>query len=90
MAPVWYYRDNCPSCKREGELHIVRRPNGRLCFRCAECMLCFDSPDDVHFIERGYRAEDEEEVVTPPSKAEIIEAGWGEYCVIEERINPKT
>jgi len=89
MQYVWYNRDNCPICGPEGELHIVKRATGQLCFRCAECLLTFDSPNDLCISAKGHRPADLDEPIEPPSKEEIVAYGWGEYCTHTERVAPK-
>jgi len=77
----WYYRDNCPCCGLEGEMAITKSPNGAFSFRCLECYMAFDRPEDVGFIERSYHG-----LNTPmlaPTLDEIIAHGWGEYCAWE-------
>lgn len=75
---VWYYREHCPICSHDGEMLISKTPSGKLCFRCAECYLAFDRPEDLRIAALGYGAE--RIPMTPPSRDEIEAWGWGAHC----------
>jgi len=78
---TWYYRENCPICGEDGEMVICKTPTGHWCFRCAECFLAFDDPNDMHLADRGYSAVDVP--MTAPTREEIEQHGWGEHCIHE-------
>lgn len=60
---------------------ICKTPDGKFCFRCAECFLAFDNPQDIADADRGYDAFDV--AMSPPTREEIDQRGWGDYCVHE-------
>ena len=78
-----YYHKNCPLCGLEGELLISRNvATGELCFQCAECFWACDDPEGLDDYSKGYEGADL--VFEAPTRKEIEQAGWGQYCVEEE------
>ena len=78
MRVIRYYPTWCPRCGFEGEMFIAKKPEGSLCFSCAECFWTCDRPEDLTDFEKGYEGVDL--WLLAPTREEIEYNGWLRFC----------
>jgi hypothetical protein len=62
-------------------MYITKKPDGQLCFSCAECSWTCERPEDLDDFDKGYEGFKMQFEI--PTLEDIEAVGWLEYCTHE-------